>query len=120
MANEYTKDKIEAVAAKLRELPDFVKEKTEFSKKETVLMLLKEIKDLQKRGYSLEQIASTLKGEGIDISTPTLRSYIQQQPKKKAPKKAVTPKVEDPEQSKKPVKTGSTGKFTIKPDEKNI
>ena len=118
MANQYNKDKIESVAAKLREMPIFVQEKTEFSKKETVLMLLKEIKDLQKRGYSLGQIAATLKGEGIGISTPTLRSYIQQ--KKKAPKKIAVPKVEALEPEKKPVKKSPTGKFSIKPDREDI
>jgi hypothetical protein len=120
MANQYTKDKIAAVAAKLQRMPDFVKEKTEFSKKETILMLLKEIKDLQRRGYSIEQIASTLKGEGIDISTPTLRSYVQQQQKKKAPKKVMAPQAVIPEPEKKPAKTISTGKFSVKPDTENI
>ncbi len=118
MANQYNRDKIESVAAKLREMPVFVQEKTEFSKKETVLMLLKEIKDLQKRGYSLGQIAATLKGEGIDISTPTLRSYIQQ--KKKAAKKVSLPKVEALEPEKKPVKKSPIGKFSIKPDREDI
>jgi intein-encoded DNA endonuclease-like protein len=118
MANQYHKDKIESVAAKLREMPDFVQEKTEFSKKETVLMLLKEIKDLQKRGYSLGQIALTLKDEGIDISTPTLRSYIQQ--KKKAPRKIAVPKVAALEPEKKPVKKNPVGKFSIKPDREDI
>jgi redox-regulated HSP33 family molecular chaperone len=120
MANQYTKDQIAAVAMKLQGMPDFVKEKTEFSKKETILMLLKEIKDLQKRGYSIEQIASALKGEGIDISTPTLRSYIQQQQKKKAPKKVIASPAVTTEPAKKPVKASSTGKFFIKPDSEDI
>ncbi len=40
-------------------------------------MLAKEIVALQKRGYTLEQIAETLRGEGLAISTPTLKSYLQ-------------------------------------------
>ena len=31
---------------------------------------------MQKRGYTLEQIATSLKGEGLDISTYTLKSYM--------------------------------------------
>ena len=73
----YTAAQVEEIASKLRELPTIEPPPKDLTKQEVVKMLAKEIKSLQKRGYSLEQIASSLKGEGLDISTPTLKSYLQ-------------------------------------------
>ena len=73
----YTVKQVEDIASKLRELPPIEPPPKDLSKSDVVKMLAKEIKSLQKRGYSLEQIATSLKGEGVDISTPTLKSYLQ-------------------------------------------
>ena len=80
----YTVAQVEEIANKLRALPTIEPPPKDLTKSDVVKMLAKEIKSLQKRGYSLEQIASSLKGEGLDISTPTLKSYMQ---KAKAPTK---------------------------------
>jgi hypothetical protein len=81
----YTAAQVQEIASKLRELPAIEAPPKDLTKQEVVKMLAKEIKSLQKRGYSLEQIASSLKGEGLDISTPTLKSYMQ---KAKTPTKS--------------------------------
>ena len=73
----YTAAQVEEIVSKLRELPAIEPPPKDLTKQEVVKMLAREIKSLQKRGYSLEQIASSLKGEGLDISTPTLKSYLQ-------------------------------------------
>lgn len=73
----YTVAQVEEIAGKLRALPTIVPPPKDLTKSDVVKMLAKEIKSLQKRGYSLEQIASSLKGEGLNISTPTLKSYMQ-------------------------------------------
>lgn len=73
----YTVAQVEEIASKLRALPAIEPPPKDLTKQEVVKMLAREIKSLQKRGYTLEQIASSLKGEGLDISTPTLKSYIQ-------------------------------------------
>jgi hypothetical protein len=73
----YKLEQVEAIASKLRALPAIEPPPKDLTKQEVVKMLAKEIKSLQKRGYTLEQIASSLKGEGLDISTPTLKSYLQ-------------------------------------------
>jgi hypothetical protein len=78
----YTVAQVEEIASKLRALPKIESPPKDLTKSDVVKMLAKEIKSLQKRGYSLEQIASSLKGEGLDISTSTLKSYMQ---KHKAP-----------------------------------
>ena len=58
-------------------MPTVEKEKAEINRRESVRMLAKEIGELQKRGYTLEQIAHLLKDEGLAVATPTLKSYLQ-------------------------------------------
>ena len=97
----YTVAQVEEIAGKLRALPKIESPPKDLTKSDVVKMLAKEIKSLQKRGYSLEQISSSLKGEGLDISTPTLKSYMQKAktPGIRAKAKASTSSVE--EESKK-------------------
>jgi len=73
----YSNEKLEAIAAKLKTMPVIEKKKQEHSKQDAIKVLAKEIAVLQKRGYTLDQIAETLRGEGLDITTPTLKSYLQ-------------------------------------------
>lgn len=73
----YTTEQLEGIAARLRDLPPIEKKKQVHSKAEAVRFLAKEIAALQKRGYSLDQIAESLRREGLDIATPTLKSYLQ-------------------------------------------
>lgn len=79
----YSTEKIEEIAKALRDMPP-IKPQKEHSKQEAVRILAKEITALQKRGYTLEQIAEKLRDEGLDISTPTLKSYLQRAKTKKA------------------------------------
>ncbi len=82
---KYTAEQIEAIAAKLREMPPAEKKKQNHGKQETVKILSKEIYALQKRGYTLDQISETLRGENLSITTPTLKNYLQRaEPAKKA------------------------------------
>lgn len=89
----YTAAQVEEIAGKLRALPAIESPPKDLTKQEVVKMLAKEIKALQKRGYSLEQIANSLKGEGLDISTPTLKSYMQKSKATTKPKAASQKKV---------------------------
>lgn len=116
---KYTTEQLEAIAAKLREMPPVEKKQQEHSKQEAVRVLSKEIAALQKRGYTLDQISETLRGEGLSIATPTLKSYLQRaKPAKKAP-------VQAPGDTPPPLpahKTADTSKatFTPKPDSDEI
>jgi len=86
---KYTTEQLEAIAAKLREMPPVEKKKREHNKAEAVRLLSKEIALMQKRGYTLDQISESLRGEGLDIATPTLKSYLQRaKPAKKSPAQA--------------------------------
>ena len=85
----YSNEKLGAIAAKLKTMPVIEKKKQEHNKQDAIKVLAKEIAALQKRGYTLDQIAETLRGEGLDITTPTLKSYLQRikAGKNKEPKK---------------------------------
>lgn len=73
----YTVEQGEALAQKLRAMPPIEKSKQDLSRLELVKMLRGEIRELQTQGYSIERIAEVLRAEGVDISPPTLKNYIQ-------------------------------------------
>jgi len=73
----YTIEQVEQLAQRLRALPEVEKPRKDLSKQEAISMLAKEIIVLQKRGYTLEQISEILCGEGLEITTATLRNYLQ-------------------------------------------
>jgi hypothetical protein len=121
---KYNADDLESVADKLKNMPAVEKKDTEVSKSEAIKMLLSEIILMQERGYSLEQIADTLTDNGVDIKTPTLKSYLQRhksnlkagsETKKKAP---ASTKKKTVKEAKK--KTGKDATFTTKPDREDI
>jgi methionine synthase II (cobalamin-independent) len=117
---KYTTEQLEAIAAKLRDMPPVEKKKQEHSKQEAVRILAKEIAALQKRGYTLDQISETLRGEGLSIATPTLKSYLQRaKPAKKAPAQAPEDTPAPRPAVKKPAEP-SKATFTPKPDTDDI
>ena len=73
---KYTQEQLAAIAAKLRDMPPVEKKQPEHSKQEAIKLLKKEIEAMQKRGYTLDQVSEALRGEGLDIATPTLKSYL--------------------------------------------
>ena len=74
---KYSSEQIDAIAARLREMPAMEKRNPNYSKQQAVGLLIKEITALQKRGYTLAQIAEALRGGGMDIATPTLKNYLR-------------------------------------------
>ena len=118
---KYTTEQLEAIAAKLREMPLIEKKKQEHSKQEAVKLLSKEIALMQKRGYTLDQISEALRGEGLAVATPTLKSYLQRA--KPASKKQPVQAQEDtppPRPSVKKTTDASKATFTPKPDSSDI
>jgi hypothetical protein len=130
---KYTGEQLESIASRLKEKPPIEKKKQEHSKQEAVKILSKEIAALQKRGYTLDQISEMLKGEGLDIATPTLKNYLQRakSPAKKVEKAPTPPANDTPAVSANgngapTVSAGETpfdaskGKFNLKADTENI
>ena len=89
---EYTLEMAQKLAEKLRALPPVDASKQRLNKQEVVKHLAQEIAALQERGYSLDQVAESLRGHGLEITTPTLKSYLQRA-KDRARGKRKTPAV---------------------------
>jgi hypothetical protein len=70
----YTRDDVEKIAEALRSLPAATKNK--LSKQGVIAHLAAEILGLQERGYTIEQIAESLRGLGLIITTKTLSTYL--------------------------------------------
>lgn len=68
---------IDNLSAKMLEMPAIDKSSQIVSKQEAVRRLAPAIAALQKRGYRLEDVAETLKTEGLTISAATLKNYLQ-------------------------------------------
>ncbi|ENH0768222.1 hypothetical protein ABVY06_004626 [Escherichia coli] len=72
-----TVEQVEQISARLKELPAVENKKRPISKQEAIKLLARDIKSLQARGYSLEQVSEQLKQLGVSLATPTLRSYLK-------------------------------------------
>jgi hypothetical protein len=81
-----TQQSINNIDDKLKKVPDLAAAEREFTKKEAVAALKPTIKGLQKRGFTLEQVAALLRENGLDITFGSLRQYLADpKRKKKAP-----------------------------------
>ena len=86
-----TLEKVEGIAERLNKMPESENKNRSLSKQEAIKVLSKEITSLQKKGYTIEQIADTLRGEGLNIATATLKNYLHRSKKKaKIPKEKPT------------------------------
>lgn len=100
---KYTLETFEKLAETLRAMPKVESTKQEMSKSEGVKYLLKDIKAMQKRGYTMRMIAEIMSKNGMTISESVLKSYVQRSTTetdksgsvKAAPKKAKENTAED-------------------------
>jgi hypothetical protein len=74
---EYTIEQIDQVGARLLALPPLDASKRKLDKQAAVRRIKDQIATAQERGYTLEQIAQNMTTLGIQITTPTLKSYLQ-------------------------------------------
>ena len=74
---DYTLETADRIAEKLRAIPAKDPSQRRLDKQGMVRHLAAEIVALQERGYTLEEVAESLRGQGLDITTPTLKNYLQ-------------------------------------------
>jgi hypothetical protein len=74
---EYTLETARRLAEDLRAIPPKDPAQRRLDKQGMVRELAAEIVALQKRGYTIEEVAESLRGRGLDITTPTLKNYLQ-------------------------------------------
>jgi hypothetical protein len=67
---------IAAIEEKARKAPPAPASEADVSKQEAVKLLFGAVAEFRRKGYSLEQIAENFRGEGLELTTPTLKSYL--------------------------------------------
>src|SRR6185503_19729967 len=89
---EYTLELAERLVENLRAMPPKAPSQRRLDKQALVKHLAEEIASLQQRGYTIEEVAESLRGHGLDITTPTLKNYLQRaRGKRVKPRKAQRP-----------------------------
>ena len=76
-AIEYTVESANWLIAELRAIPPKDPAKRKLDKQRMVSLLAGELIALQQRGYTIEEVAESLRGRGLAITTPTLKNYLQ-------------------------------------------
>ncbi len=71
---KYTVETVGAIAEKLKALPKVETTKQEVSKSEAVRLLSKEIRAMQKKGYTFRMIAEILTSNELSITESVLKS----------------------------------------------
>jgi hypothetical protein len=79
-----TREQVEKARARLTQAPAPPAASVNTTKQEAVRSLVGEIRALQRRGYTLEQVAELFREEGVILTTQTLKSYLA---RAKAPRK---------------------------------
>jgi hypothetical protein len=74
---DYTLAAARRLAEELRAIPAKDPSQRRLDKQGMVRELAEELIALQKRGYTMEEIAESLRGRGLDITTLTLKNYLQ-------------------------------------------
>ncbi len=121
-----TKARLDEIAEKLKGLPAVPKAERSHTKREAVQLLKPVIEQLKKKGYSLEQIAAFLREESVELSTSSLRSYLQpkksmaaQKIRESKPKPTKSTVVTETQDSKSQSTPGS-GSFQVRPDTEDL
>ena len=74
---DYTLETARHLAEELRAIPAKDPSQRRLDKQAMVRELAQEIIALQQRGYTIEEVAESLRGRGFEITTPTLKNYLQ-------------------------------------------
>src|SRR5579863_5194350 len=74
---KFTLERTRQLAEKLRALPPKDPAEQLLDKQGVVNELRPDVVSLLQRGYTLEDVAKAVRGEGFDITTGTLKNYLQ-------------------------------------------
>jgi DNA-binding transcriptional MerR regulator len=117
-----TVEKVTEISQKLRDLPAPDRQKRQITKQESVRLLIKDIKHLRERGYTLHEIAELLSKEGLTLSAASLGNYIQRAtPKPARAAKSAKQHNDTPRAPARQEKAASKdGSFAIREDTQDI
>lgn len=121
---KYTLEDVAAIAKALSAVHAKPKAEKDMTASAVVVMLSKEIKGLQSRGYNMKEIAALLKDNNLPVGVATLKSALSRSPTKKKVSNdepvanQSRPAAAAPAAPKK--EEGKPGKFTPTPDTTDI
>jgi hypothetical protein len=84
-----TRAQIAEIAEKARKMPPAPAAEVNVTKQEAVRLLAREIEGLQRKGYTMAQIAASFSGDGLELSTATLKSYMSRAQTSKRPRRGL-------------------------------
>ncbi|WP_156902035.1 hypothetical protein [Azohydromonas australica] len=73
---EITVAQVDDLRLKLREMPAQEETKQKLTLQQAIARMADELTELQRRGYSMDDIANILRGTGLEISPQSLKSYL--------------------------------------------
>jgi hypothetical protein len=82
-----TRAQVAQIAEKARNMPPAPPTDVDVSKQEAVRMLAREIEILRRKGYTMAQIAKSFTGDGLLVSTATLKSYMSRTKASRRPRR---------------------------------
>src|SRR5450432_3115452 len=71
-----TRAQVALMAEKARRMPPAPPAEANVTKQEAVRLLARDIAGLQRKGYKLDHIVASFRGDGLDLSTATMKSYL--------------------------------------------
>jgi hypothetical protein len=74
---DFTLESTTRLAEELRAIPPKDPAKRRLDKQAVINEIKQEVIALQQRGYTIEEVAEMLRGRGFEITTPTLKNYLQ-------------------------------------------
>jgi hypothetical protein len=123
----YTAQAIDQIIERLLALPEKDPKQQRLDKQASVKRMVRALTTLQERGYTIEDIILSLKGVGFDITTPTLKTYLQRarnrdnnrsggkRPTPRRAPKTDAPKAEEGEALTAPITSDTRGEPGAKP-----
>ena len=119
--NTITRGMVEAIAAKLRDLPSPEARTRAVTKREAIRLLRKEIRSLQQRGYTIAQIAELLSAEGVSFTAPTLSNLLwRAERERRSTGQAAVRRRRGDTPAARPRESASQRSFTPVPDSEDI
>lgn len=104
MPKTVTPQQIEAAKRRLLALPEKPKPPKAISLSDAVRQMKAEVQAAIKRGYTFAEITGALQEDGIEVGTPTLKSYVYRGTRRRPGSTKAKPKTQPSEtQSKTPI-----------------
>lgn len=116
----YTDTDLDRISKALKATPKKQKAATGYTKSSLIVALIKDVRELQSKGYTMKEISEIMDKAGLQVGVATLKSAISRTEKTKANKTAKPAASNNSTDSKPPVAQPKKGRFTPAADTMDI